>query len=277
MEFPALFRSGKRLPLLMGIVNATPDSFSGGFCKSEAAERGFRLLDEGADWLDLGGESTRPGAGEVDSGEETARILPILAAWRAQRPDALVSVDTRKADVAEAALAAGAGWINDVSMLAYSRGELARAVAQAGAGLILCHSRGTPETKETVYADVVAEVCRELSGALELALKYGVKREKILIDPGIGFGKSTAENWQLLGAIPALAAVGPVLIGHSRKRFLQTACGEVPPLEREAAGLGVSLALARRGGVSVLRVHEIKPLADALAAERRVYGELRWN
>ena len=263
--------------LLMGIVNATPDSFSdGGATTEQAIERGLRLLDEGADWLDLGGESTRPGGGVVPVAEELNRILPVLTAWRRERPEVVISVDTRKAEVARAALAAGATIINDVSALAYSRGELARAVAEAGAGLILNHARGTPATMDeprfTTYADVVAEVKSELRAAFDRAEALGVARTKLLADPGLGFAKTPADNWRLLRHAGAFAELGPVVIGYSRKRFLQQVSGPVPPREREAAGLGVALALAQQGGVSVLRVHEVKGLRTALAAYREAGG-----
>jgi dihydropteroate synthase len=253
-------------PLVVGILNVTPDSFSdGGRWASPAAalERARRMVDEGADLLDLGGESTRPGAPAVDAGEEIERVLPVLRAILALGVP--VSVDTRKAAVARAALAEGADAINDVSALGDP--EMAVAIAGTDAGLVLMHMRGTPETMQTLasYGDVAEEVAAELAPALARAAAAGIGAERIVVDPGIGFAKTGEQNLELIARLGVLGErLGrPVLLGASRKAFVGALLGGVPAAERDAGSVGACVAgLAR--GARIFRVHEVRAARQAL-------------
>lgn len=263
---------------LMGVLNLTPDSFSDGgrFFGFEAAlAQGERLLAEGADLLDLGGESTRPGADSVSAQEERDRVLPVLEALRS-RTDRPLSIDTTKAEVAAAACAAGATVVNDVSGLTLDP-ELAFAAAEAGAALVLGHIRGTPRTmqKDLHYDDVLAEVGDALEASVERALAAGVRPDGILVDPGIGFGKSVAGNLTLLRGVGVLRArLGrPVLVGASRKSFIGALTGA--GVEDRLPGTLAAHVLARAAGADVLRVHDVAAarqaalVADALLAGGR--------
>nr|WP_238941515.1 dihydropteroate synthase [Jannaschia sp. Os4] len=248
-------------PRIMGILNATPDSFSdGGRTAAEVAALGAAME---ADLLDVGGESTRPGAAEVPVAEEVARVVPVIEALRARA----VSIDTRKAAVAEAALAAGAAIVNDVSALAFDP-AMAGVVARAGVPVVLMHARGTPETMqaETDYADVVVEVLAALAGRVAAAEAAGIVRDRILVDPGIGFAKTAAQNVALLRALPALHSLGlPVLLGASRKRFIGV-IGDDPEgaaNRRDPGSLAVTLA-GVRAGVQMHRVHDVAGTRRAL-------------
>jgi dihydropteroate synthase len=247
--------------LVMGIVNVTPDSFSDGgryLDPGAAVGRCHELLAEGADILDLGGESTRPGSAAVSVDEQWRRLEPVLTRLARERPEAAISIDTRSAEVARRALGAGARVVNDVSAL--DDPAMAGVVAEAGAGLVLMHMRGTPETmqRETAYADVTAEVAGFLSRRLAAAETSGVARECVALDPGIGFAKSAQGSLELLVRIPELAALGrPVLVGASRKSFLARITGdEGPPQERIPASLAAA-ALATWQGAHILRVHDV--------------------
>jgi len=247
--------------LVMGIVNVTPDSFSDGgryLDAGAAAARCHELLAEGADLLDLGGESTRPGSEAVAAEEQWRRLEPVLTRLAAERPEAAISIDTRSAAVAERALAAGARIVNDVSALADA--AMAGVVAAAGAGLVLMHMRGTPETmqRETAYADVTGEVAAWLRGRVTVAEAAGVARECVALDPGIGFAKSAEGSLELLARIPELAAIGrPVLVGASRKSFLARLTGdEGPPQDRVPASLAAA-TIATWQGAHILRVHDV--------------------
>jgi len=264
--------------LVMGIVNVTPDSFSDGaryLDAGAAVARCHDLLAEGADVLDLGGESTRPGAEAVEPDEQWRRLEPVLTRVMRERPEVVLSVDTRSADVARRALDAGARIVNDVSALADP--AMAAAVAKAGAGLVLMHMRGTPETmqRDTVYADVTAEVAAFLRGRTAVAEQAGVARESVALDPGIGFAKSAEGSLELLARIPELAAIGrPVLVGASRKSFLAHLTGdEGPPQDRVPASLAAA-TIATWQGAHVLRVHDVAATARAvklaIAARRAV-------
>jgi len=264
--------------LVMGIVNVTPDSFSDGaryLDAGAAVARCHDLLAEGADVLDLGGESTRPGAEAVEPDEQWRRLEPVLTRVMRERPEVVLSVDTRSADVARRALDAGARIVNDVSALADP--AMAAAVAKAGAGLVLMHMRGTPETmqRDTGYADVTAEVAAFLRGRTAVAEQAGVARECIALDPGIGFAKSAEGSLELLARIPELAAIGrPVLVGASRKSFLAHLTGdEGPPQDRVPASLAAA-TIATWQGAHVLRVHDVAATARAvklaIAARRAV-------
>jgi dihydropteroate synthase len=250
----------------LGIVNVTPDSFSDGgrfFSVEAAIAHGAALVAEGADWLDVGGESTRPGAEEVPVEEELRRVVPVIAGLRARLPAVPISVDTRRAVVAEAALAAGAGVINDVSACADP--AMAPLVARAGAGLVLMHMRGAPATmqQDTRYADVVGEVCAWLGARAALVEAAGVPRAHILLDPGLGFGKAPGDNPRLVAAVPRLRELGyRVLIGASRKRFIGQLTGEGEASQRVHGSVGAALAAASLGA-DVVRVHDVRATIQA--------------
>ncbi len=255
-----------RLPRLMGIINVTPDSFSDGgstFEPQAAVERGLRLVEEGADLLDIGGESTRPGAMGVDAREELRRVLPVVQALR-ERTTAPISIDTTKASVAREALAAGAEAVNDVSACRADP-AMVLLLAEAECGVCLMHMQGAPATMQhnPTYEDVVGEVgafLRERRDALEA---MGIDRTRIAVDPGIGFGKTLEHNLDLLRNAAHFGRLGcAVLVGHSRKRFIGAVLGN-DTLDRTAGTIGSALALARQG-VQVLRVHDIGAVHRAI-------------
>jgi dihydropteroate synthase len=262
--------------VVMGVLNVTPDSFSDGGLvvdptggPGRAIERGLQLVAEGADCIDVGGESTRPGADPVDPDEERARVVPVVAGLVAQ--GVVVSIDTRRASVAREALAAGASLVNDVGALAPDEGMLEQ-VAEAGAGYIMMHLRGTPRTMQDApeYTDVVAEVTAELRMAMQRAQAAGVAPGAIALDPGIGFGKTLAHNLALLAALPRLVAIGrPVLVGTSRKSFLGRLTGIGTPADRLAGSLA-SAVLAARDGARILRVHDVAATVEALTVQAAV-------
>ena len=256
--------------LVMGILNVTPDSFSDGgrHAGHEAAvAHGLRMLAEGADLVDVGGESTRHGSERISPAEEQRRILPVVEALAAQ--GAVLSVDTLHAATAEAALDAGAHIVNDVSGAAVSP-EMIELVAARQAPYVLTHSRGTPETMDrlAVYGDVVGEVVGELEALRDRFVAAGLAPERIVLDPGLGFAKRGAQNWELLRALPRFRATGhPVLVAASRKRFLGTLLAEDgvprPAAGRDAATAALS-ALAAHGGAWGVRVHDVRSSADAV-------------
>jgi len=267
-------------PLVMGVMNLTPDSFSDGgrLCGLEQARRrAAQLLAQGADVLDLGGQSTRPGAEEVGVERELERLLPALQAIRAAHPAALLSVDTFHASVAEAALAAGADWINDVRGGSSLRDPaMAAVVARAGCPYVLMHNRGTSAVMDdlAVYDDVVAEVRLELQAATDQLTAAGVKAEQILWDPGLGFAKTTDQNLELLRRLSELAAAGHrLLVGPSRKRFIGAVLSEPRPRAR-LWGTAAVCALAVQRGAAVLRVHDVGPIVQValMAAALRSTG-----
>ena len=252
-------------PRIMGILNVTPDSFSDGgqWLDPEAAvRRGLELAGEGADILDVGGESTRPGAVEVPADEEARRVVPVIRAL-SQRTAVLISIDTRKAAVAREALAAGACIVNDVSALGDP--GMAAAVRERGAGAVLMHMRGAPATMQQApqYDDVVAEVRAYLSARIEAAVAGGIARERMVIDPGLGFGKTTAHNLALLGSLERLAEVAPVLVGASRKRFIGEIIGAPEAGARLAGSLAVAVWSLLRGA-AILRVHDVAATRAAM-------------
>jgi len=260
--------------VVMGIVNATPDSFSdGGRFEDpvEAIAEGERQLAAGASIIDIGGESTRPGAGDVAADEERRRVLPVIAGLRRSRPAAVLSIDTTKVGVAEAALDAGADLVNDVS--AGSAPGMLELVARHGAGIVLMHRRGTPKTMQddTRYDDVVAEVHAFLRERAAVAAAAGVARERIWLDPGIGFGKDDAGNLALLAALPALAALGhPVVVGPSRKAFI----GRLTGAEVDDRLGGTLAALIPAAGLDrvAVRVHDVGPTVQFLTLADRLAG-----
>jgi dihydropteroate synthase len=249
-------------PLVMGVVNVTPDSFSDGgkFLNPEAAvAHARRLGGEGADLVDVGGESTRPGAAPVTESEELERVLPVLEALR----DVPVSVDTRRPRVMQAALAAGASMINDIQAL-QAPGAL-EAVARSGCGLCLMHMQGEPQTmqREPSYGDVVPEVREFLAGRIAACEKAGIARDRLVADPGFGFGKTLEHNLALLKRLPELAGLGvPLLAGWSRKSSVGRVTGREAG-ERLAGSLAAAL-LALLGGARILRVHDVKETRDAV-------------
>jgi dihydropteroate synthase len=261
---------------IMGVVNATPDSFFDGGLHADPASavaHGLQLVGEGADILDIGGESSRPGSDPVTAEEELRRVLPVLEGLRA-RTAVLLSVDTTKAEVAEAALAAGADIINDIRA---ARGDsrIFDRVAAAGAGMVLMHMQGTPKTMqaEPHYDDVVAEVRDFLAGRMSAARAAGVDAESLILDPGIGFGKRVEDNLALIESVDKLAALGrPVLLGVSRKGFIGRILN-APPEDRLEGSIGAALVGLVRGA-HILRVHDVKSVgqaarvADAILASR---------
>jgi dihydropteroate synthase len=251
----------------MGIVNVTPDSFSDGglfLDPGAAVEHGRRLLAEGADILDVGGESTRPGAAAVDTGTEIERVVPVIEALAPEAGERAISIDTSKARVAEAALAAGAGIVNDVTALGDE--AMGATCAAAGAEIVLMHMKGTPRTMQDdpSYDDVLAEVREFLAARVERAEAAGIPRERITIDPGIGFGKTLEHNLELLRRLGELGELGlPILVGSSRKSFLGRLTGRERADERLGGTIASSL-IAARNGAAVLRVHDVAPMREAL-------------
>jgi dihydropteroate synthase len=272
---------------IMGIVNVTPDSFSDGgeFLDAGAAIAHARqLVEEGAAILDVGGESTRPGAQPVGVEEELRRVLPVLEGIAAAELCAEVSIDTTKSEVARAAIDAGASIVNDVSAL---RGDDAMAglVAERGVGCCLMHMLGEPRTMqaEPRYGDVVDDVKAFLSERLSIAVRAGIAEERIVLDPGIGFGKTAAHNLELLRRLPELLTLGrPLLIGTSRKSFIgrisADASGEREPVSaaQRLPGTIATNVLALERGASIFRVHDVAPLRAALAVAAATLGE-RWT
>lgn len=258
----------------MGVINLTPDSFSDGgriAGMDQAARVAARMVAQGADVLDLGGQSTRPGAEMVGPQQELERLLPALEAIRAAQPAITLSVDTFHASVAEAALAAGADWINDVRGCSGRDPAMLPLIAACGCPYVLMHSRGDSRSMDelAVYGDLLAEVRAELEAATAAALAAGVRREQIVWDPGLGFAKTTDQNLELLRRLAELATAGPgqtappfpLLVGPSRKRFIGAVLDEPRPKAR-LWGTAAVCALAVAGGAAVLRVHDVGPIAQ---------------
>jgi dihydropteroate synthase len=262
---------GKRT-LIMGIVNVTPDSFSDGglyLDPSQALDHALQLLDEGADMIDVGGESTRPGAKPtVSAEEELRRVLPVITELKKQRPNAVISVDTYKASVARAAVAAGAEIVNDVSGFRWDS-RMAATIAEMKCGAVLMHMRGRPEDWRTLPppGDIVLLVKRELREWSEAAVLAGVRRERIALDPGFGFGKSFEQNYPLLGRFQELQSLGfPLLAGTSRKSFLGRILAkdgnDASPMDRLYGNLAAHTALILKGA-HILRTHDVKAAVEA--------------
>ncbi len=250
--------------LVMGILNVTPDSFSDGGAFNDpgaAVEHALQMIEEGADIIDIGGESTRPGAEPVNAKDEMRRTLPVIRQLRAQC-DIPISIDTMKAAVARAAMEAGADIINDVSGFEADP-AMAGAAADCGAGVVLMHMKGTPKTmqRQPAYDNAVDEIRSYLHNRVEWAVNCGVLRESIVIDPGIGFGKSLEHNLQLLRGIPDLAAAAPVLIGASRKSMIGKLLNRENPAARRAGSLGIA-GWAAAHGAHILRVHDVIDTCD---------------
>jgi dihydropteroate synthase len=261
---------------LMGIVNVTPDSFSDGglYLDAERAiEQARELLAEGADLLDVGGESTRPGAQAVSAEEERERIEPVIEGLSDMR--APISIDTSKAVVAEAALDAGAEIVNDVTALRFDP-ELAALCGERECGVVLMHMQGTPRTMQEAptYEDVVDEVRAFLAERLEFAIGEGIAEQRIWVDPGIGFGKTADHNLELLRRLSELRALGrPIVIGTSRKSFIGAITRR--PVDDRLGGTVASNVLALRGGADVLRVHDVAEVAQSLRVAEAIEGRGR--
>lgn len=270
LELPSghRFELGHRT-LIMGILNVTPDSFAdGGRYRSteEAIQAGCDMVAAGADLIDVGGESTRPGAPSVDEREERARTEPVVREL-AKRVSVPLSIDTTKASVANAALAVGATIVNDISGLQYDP-ELGRVAARHGAPLVVMHMRGRPRAmyEQAGYDDVIGEVARELGEALARAERAGVPKRQVVIDPGIGFAKRAEHSLEILANLdaPAIQALGcPMLVGPSRKSFLKLAIGDVPPPSREWA-TAAAITTAILGGAHIVRVHNVAAMVDVV-------------
>jgi dihydropteroate synthase len=262
---------GKRT-LIMGIVNVTPDSFSDGglyLDSSKAADHALQLLDEGADIIDVGGESTRPGAKvAVSAEEELRRVLPVITALKKLRPDAVTSIDTYKASVARTAAAAGAEIVNDVSGLHWDP-QMARTVAETKCGVVLMHMRGRPEEWRSLPppGDIVLLVVRELREWSATAVLAGIRRERIALDPGFGFGKNFEQNYPLLARFQELQSLGfPLVAGTSRKSFLGRTLAkdgkDAAPSDRLFGNLAAQTALILKGA-HILRTHDVKAAVEA--------------
>lgn len=254
--------------LVMGVLNVTPDSFSDGgqfFSVASALQRAHRMIDEGADIIDIGGESTRPGAADVSASAEIERVVPLIEQLASQT-SIPISIDTTKSHVAAAALKAGAAIVNDISGLRFDS-QLAAEVAKAGAGLVLMHSRGTPATMQTLppVSDIISEVIESLRISMSLAEAQGVKREFICLDPGIGFGKTREQNVELIANLDRLVAAFPeipLLIGPSRKSFighlLADSIGEPAPVTERLHGTMATVTASILRGAHIVRVHDVR-------------------
>jgi dihydropteroate synthase len=284
--------------LIMGVVNVTPDSFSDGgnfLTPEKAVEHALRLLDEGADLLDIGGESTRPGARVASAGgsastkpavtedEELRRIIPVLEAILRARPDALLSVDTYKSAVARAAVDAGAEIVNDVSAFQWDS-QMARTCADLQCGVVLMHTRGQPEQWRNLppEANITSLVAHDLANRIQVAFERGVQRSRIVLDPGFGFGKNFEENYPLLAHLDQLHRLGfPLLAGTSRKSFVGRTVSkrtgqEAPASERLYGSLAAMVASILRGA-HIVRVHDVKPAVDAAAVADEVLAARKEN
>jgi dihydropteroate synthase len=276
-EARALEIRGRRFTLgprtwLMGVVNVTPDSFSDGGRYSEpgrAVERGLELAAAGADIVDIGGESTRPGSRPVPEAEETGRVLPVIEGLRRQTR-VLLSVDTTKAAVARAALDAGADIVNDTSAFRFDP-AMPGVIARSGAAVVLMHMQGTPLTMQQAphYDDVVAEIAAFLDDRVRVAEAAGIPRERVVVDPGIGFGKTVDHNLEIIRRQAGFHALGrPLLLGFSRKAFLGAILG-LPPDERLEATIAAAVLSVERGA-HILRVHDVGPVARAVRTAEAV-------
>jgi len=268
--------------LLMGVLNVTSDSFSDGgkfFAAKGAVEHALAMQRDGADIIDIGAESTRPGSNEIPAAEELRRLLPVLHALRGKLKIP-ISVDTRKSGVAEIALGAGAEIINDISGLRHDP-ELARVAAKHGAALVLVHIRGTPRTmqKGPFARDVIKDVVGGLQQSIATASKFGVRRSQVVIDPGIGFGKTYTQNYELLAKLSEVAKLGyPLLVGTSRKGFLGATLarsGKAAPVEERLFATAATVAASILNGAHIVRVHDVKEMkevavvADMIVSARR--------
>jgi dihydropteroate synthase len=267
---------------VMGVINTTPDSFSDGglfFDSIRAVEQGLKLAEEGADILDIGGESTRPGAEPVDETEEIRRVIPVITAL-AENTSIPISIDTYKSNVAKEAVSAGASIVNDISAMTFDP-DMARIVAESGCDLILMHILGTPRDmqRNPVYDNLLEEIATYLRGRVDFALKSGISQDKIWVDPGIGFGKRQTEehrdNFEILAHLPHFRGIGSKLVvGTSRKSFIGKALGGVSADARLYGGLG-TFAWSALFGADVLRVHDVAPTIEMLKLMSEIYSSFR--
>lgn len=262
-----------RRPLIMGILNLTPDSFSDGNSYPSpdvAVAAAEKMVADGADMIDVGGESTRPGSPPVSAAEELHRVLPVIERL-AGRLTVPLSIDTWKAEVARAALAAGAEVVNDISGLTFDP-LMAETVATTDAGLVLMHTRGRPDEmqKNTVYGDLVQEIAAFLQGAVSRAGSAGIAPERIVLDPGIGFGKSVAGNLEILRRLREFSSLGrPLLVGPSRKSFIGTTLNR--GVDERLFGTAAAVAVAMLNGASIFRVHDVRAMRDVVDMTRAIF------
>ncbi|MCP2680667.1 dihydropteroate synthase [Maricaulaceae bacterium NA33B04] len=264
-------------PLVMGVVNVTPDSFSDGgrFLDADAArDHAMSLLEAGADWLDIGGESTRPGAEPVGEAEEMDRVLPVIEAIRAARPYTLISIDTMKPGVAGAAVGAGASMWNDVNALR-AEGALETA-AELDCLVCLMHMQGEPQTMQAnpSYDAVVTDVARFFGQQVGAAMSAGIARERLVLDPGIGFGKTLDHNLELMAGLDFLCDLGfPLLFGASRKRFIQAIDESAADASDRLGGSLAAALKAARSGCALIRVHDVRETVQALKVQAAISGK----
>jgi dihydropteroate synthase len=263
---------------IMGILNVTPDSFSDGgefHALDAAVMQAKAMVSQGADIIDLGGQSTRPGAAQISVAEELGRVVPVVETLRAEMPEIIMSVDTTRAKVAEAAIQAGADLINDISGAIFDPQMLA-VTAQQSVPIVLMHLRGTPQTMQTLthYQDVVGEVYKFLEARIEAALAMGVARSRLIIDPGIGFAKTADQNLELLRNLPQFQALDvPLLLGVSRKSFIGRILNQNEPKKRVWGTAGaVAGAIAIRGA-DIVRVHDVAPMYDVCRVADIIYRD----
>ncbi len=270
-----IMRFGQR-PYIMGIVNVTPDSFSDGgqfFDRDRAVDHALALVEEGADILDVGGESTRPGSEAVTAEDEIARVVPVIEAV-VRFTTVPISIDTTKAEVAEAALAAGAGMVNDVSALQFDP-EMGKVVAAAAVPLVVMHMRGVPKTMQAgpiVYDDLMKEIANFLRAAMKRAQRAGIKDSQVIVDPGIGFGKAPEHNLIILHRLAQLASLGrPILVGASRKAFIGQVTGK--EVDQRVFGTAATVAAAVVGGADIIRVHDVDSMGQVAAVAYAIESE----
>ncbi len=264
-------------PLVMGILNVTPDSFSDGgdfFSVDDALRHAEAMIADGADIIDVGGESTRPGSGQVAAEDEIRRVVPVIEAIR-ERFDTPLSIDTTKSQVAARAIDAGAEIINDISGLRFDE-KIADVAARTNAGLVLMHSRGAFESmhSQPLVDDIVTEVIEGLNRSLNLATAHAVRHEQVAVDVGIGFGKTQEQNLELLAKLDKIVSefkAYPMLIGTSRKSFLTRILGNVSPTERTGGSLATAL-VAIRNGAKILRVHDVRETVSAIKTAVAISG-----
>ncbi len=266
--------SAKERPLILGILNVTPDSFydGGRYVEvSAAVMRAKTMAEEGADIIDIGAESSRPGAKAVSEDEEMRRLIPVIEAVRAAT-DLPISVDTTKARVARRAIEAGVSMVNDISALTFDH-DMSHVVAESGAGVVLMHMQGRPQTMQHAphYHDVVAEVYAFLAERIRVAEAAGISRSQIVLDPGIGFGKLQHHNLALLAHLNMFTDLGrPLLVGVSRKAFIGHVCGH--PIQDRLFGTAAAVSVAVLHGAGMIRVHDISPIRDVITMARAIAG-----
>jgi dihydropteroate synthase len=272
MPGPGVLTELGQRPLIMGIINVTPDSFSDGgqfFDPKKAVTHALQLVDEGADIIDIGGESTRPGAHKVKADEELSRVMPVIEAL-ASKADIPISIDTNKSEVAAKALEAGATIVNDISALTYDE-KIGKVAADCGAYLILMHIRGTPADmqNDTKYSDIIGEIRAYLSAASEKAIKSGVAKDKIIIDPGIGFGKSADGNFTIMKNLHRFLDLGyPLMVGVSRKSFI----GKELKIAERLEGSLAAACYAVLNGADIVRVHDVAQTKRAISIIEKITG-----